>query len=78
MDPPGKNRRIELDGPAMVHWSADLWKSSFDIKTRNINLALHAADLETDRLSVGTRFLFNFYYPETDQWENTDFNVIVE
>ncbi len=76
--PPGKNLRIELDGPATVHWSADAWKSSFDIKTRNTNLGLHVADLETNRLSIGTKVLFTFRYPETDQWEKTDFNVIVE
>ncbi len=74
----GKILRLELLAPAVVHWSADGWKTAHDIKTLDTGLGLHIADLPTDRLPAETGILFTFYWTEANRWEETDYRVIFQ
>jgi len=73
--PPGKILRIELMAPAVLHWTADDWKTCQDIKTLDGGLGIHLADLPTQSLPEGKQIKFTFYWPESSHWEGNDFMV---
>ncbi len=73
----GKDLRIELPAPALVHWSANGWRGVEDTPTRSTGLGMHIADLPTERLVPGTKVDFTFYWQETEQWENRNFGVAI-
>ena len=73
--PGGKILRIETTSPAIIHWSADNWTTTADIKTHDVGLGMHLADLPTQDLPEEKRVAFTFYWPQADHWEGTDFNV---
>jgi glucoamylase len=73
--PPGKILRIELMAPAVLHWTADNWKTCQDIKTLDGGLGIHLADLPTQSLPEGKQIKFTFYWPESSHWEGNDFMV---
>ncbi|HEX8984472.1 MAG TPA: hypothetical protein VF767_03540 [Bryobacteraceae bacterium] len=76
--PPGSTLRIELDSPALVHWTANQWDTVEDTHTTGIAAGVHAADLATEELSAGTRIHFTLYWPEVNRWEGEDFELVVE
>lgn len=63
--------------PAVVHWSADNWKTVADVKTADSGLGLHYADLPTNKLPVGGKAAFTFFWPDADKWEGTNWEVAV-
>jgi len=73
--PPGKLLRIETLAPAIIHWSADDWKTCQDIKTLDDGLGIHLADLATQPLPEGAQITFTFYWPDAGHWEGNDFVV---
>jgi glucoamylase len=73
--PPGKILRIETLAPAVVHWSADDWKTCQNIKTLDGGLGIHLADLPTQSLPEGKQIKFTFYWPDAGHWEGNDFMV---
>ena len=73
--PPGKILRIELMAPAVIHWTADDWKTCHDLKTHDAGLKIHLADLSTEALPEGKQIKFTFYWPNADRWEGKDFIV---
>ena len=73
--PTGKLLRIELLAPALIHWSADGWRTLQDIRTLDSGLGIHFADLPTDGLSAGHTIAFTFLWLEAGRWEGTDFEV---
>jgi len=75
--PPGKLLRIETLAPAVVHWSADDWRTVQDATTHDAGLGIHFADLTTRALPEGQRVFFTFYWPHGDHWEGTNFTVAV-
>jgi glucoamylase len=75
--PAGKMLRIETMAPAVIHWSADDWKTSQDINTHDAGLGIHMTDLPTEALPEGKRIIFTFYWPDADHWEGKDFIVHV-
>lgn len=75
--PAGKILRIEVLEPAVVHWSADDWRTVFDSETRSTGLGLHLVDLRADELPAGARLRFTFRWPLADRWEGVDFVVAV-
>ena len=75
--PAGKTLRIETLASAIIHWSADEWKTVQDVKTRDIGLGIHFVDLLTQSLPEGKQIKFTFYWPEADRWEGSDFTVCV-
>ncbi|HVB98394.1 MAG TPA: glucan 1,4-alpha-glucosidase [Candidatus Dormibacteraeota bacterium] len=73
--PPGKILRIELMAPAVIHWTADDWKTCQDLKTHDAGLGIHMADLPTQSLPEGSQIKFTFYWPDAGHWEGKDFMV---
>jgi len=73
--PPGKILRIELMAPAVIHWTADDWKTCQDIKTIDDGLGIHLADLPTQSLPEGKQIKFTFYWPDAGHWEGKDLMV---
>lgn len=73
----GKILRIEVQAPAVVHWSADGWKTVQDTPTRNPGLDIQVADLPTQNLPAGANVEFTFYWPEANHWEGQNFEVQV-
>jgi glucoamylase len=76
--PSGKNLRIETLAPGVIHWSGDDWSTVQDIKTNEVGLGIHIADLSTNALPEGTQVKFTFHWPEADRWEGRDFVVRVD
>jgi glucoamylase len=75
--PPGKILRVETLAPALVHWSADDWKTFQDIKTQDAGLGIHMADLPAKAIPEGRQIQFTFYWPDADHWEGSNFTVHV-
>jgi glucoamylase len=75
--PAGKILRIETLAPAVIHWSADDWKTVQDVTARDVGLGIHVADLTTQGLIDGRQVKFTFYWPGADHWEGADFVVRV-
>ncbi len=73
----GKILRIETMEPAIIHWSGDDWKTTEDVKTHDVGLGMHIADLPTKSLPAGRQVKFTFYWPEVKRWEGTDFIIHV-
>jgi len=76
--PRGKQLRLALIAPATVHWSIDGWQTSHDTDTRDTGLGVHAADVPADKLAGGREILFTFYWHRSQNWEGTNFSVVVE
>ncbi len=76
--PTGNTLRIQVHSPAIVHWSADGWHTIEDNPTRDTGLGVHACDLSTQSLPIGTMVNFTFYWPASSRWEGADFVVLVE
>ncbi len=73
--PSGKKLRIEVQAPAVVHWSADGWQTIQDTPTHNPGVDIQIADLPTQELPAGARIDFTFYWPEARHWEGKNFVV---
>jgi glucoamylase len=73
----GSNLRVELLAPTLVRWSADNWKSAADVKTVDSGLGLHYADLPTNKLPVGGKVTFTFFWSDARKWEGTNWEVDV-
>ncbi|MGH9498321.1 MAG: glucan 1,4-alpha-glucosidase [Terriglobales bacterium] len=76
--PPGKQLRLVLPAPAMVHWSFDDWKTTHDLESVDTGLGACVADLPSDQLPVGRTIVFTLYWLQEQRWEGTDFSVAVE
>jgi glucoamylase len=75
--PAGSTLRVETLAAAVVHWSADDWRTVHDAVTRDTTLGVHVADLGTMHLASGDRVDFTFYWPAADRWERVDFVVVI-
>jgi glucoamylase len=73
--PTGKKLRIETLVPSVIHWTADDWNTVQDIKTYDVGLGIHMADLFTQALTEGRQITFTFYWPDARHWEGTNFTV---
>ena len=76
--PKGKTLRVEVDVPAVVHWSADGWKTVRDTETSDTGMGMHIADLSTKPLNAGGEIVFTFYWKDAKNWEGSDFSISVE
>lgn len=74
---PGKSLRIEVQAPAVIHWSADNWQTVRDTPTRNPGVDIQVADLDTRNLQNGAQIDFTFYWPDAGHWEGQNFSVQV-
>jgi glucoamylase len=73
----GKNLRIEVLEPALVHWSSDHWASIHDNQTEDSGIGMHFVDLPVAKLPPGATVVFTFFWPRQQRWEGTDFEVKV-
>jgi glucoamylase len=71
----GKMLRVETLQPAVIHWSADDWKTIHDATMQDSGLGIHFADLPTKSVPEGKHVTFTFYWPEAHRWEGADFTV---
>lgn len=75
---PGRILRIECLAAAVVHWSANGWRTVHDRPTQDSGFDVHFADLETAELATGGVVVFTFYWPTEDRWEGVDFRVAID
>ncbi len=75
--PAGHDLEIELQSPAIVHWTTNQWDTTRDTRTREAGASLYAAQLDTGELPPGARIQFTFYWPKAGRWEGEDFEVRV-
>jgi glucoamylase len=73
----GKNLRIEVFDPAMIHWSSDQWQTTHDLNTQDTGLGVYSVDLPTADLAPGSTVLFTFFWRQAHRWEGADFKVEV-
>ena len=73
--PRGLTLRVDTHAPAVIHWSADEWRSASDVEARDTDLGVCVADLATVGLGAGTRISFIFFRPAGGNWEGSDFAV---
>jgi glucoamylase len=73
----GATLRIELSAAAIVHWSADDWKTSEDTPTVDTSLGVHVADLPTAPLRGGTTLRFTFRWRDDERWQGEDFACLI-
>jgi glucoamylase len=76
--PSGKTLRFSFLAAALVHWSRDGWKSAEDATTRDPGLGLFVADLPTEHLPPGEQIVFTFFWLASQNWEGTDYTVVIE
>ncbi len=76
--PRGRKLRIEVNVPAVVHWSLDNWKTSGDTETRDTGIGLHIADIDSSKPNEGGKILFTFYWKDSKNWEGSNFSISVE
>jgi glucoamylase len=76
--PAGRALRIELLSPAVVHWSADGWRTVHDTPARDTTLGVYVADLPTESLRADDAVAMTFYWPEANRWEGADFIIYVD
>ena len=76
--PRGKQLRISLLSPALVHWSFDGWQTAQDSRTRDTGLGMHVVDLPADQLGSGKDIVFTIHWEQEKRWEGADFLVHVE
>jgi len=70
--------RIQTPARAMVHWSADEWRTVADAPSRETQLGVHATDLDTRALAPGARVRFTLYWPDENRWQGEDYEVLVD
>ena len=66
--------RLQVDAPAIVHWSAGGWMTVYDTPTDPTGFGVHVLDFPRDACT-GSDLVFTFYWPEADHWEGRDFVV---
>jgi glucoamylase len=76
--PHHRTLRVETLSPAVVHWSADGWRSVHDTATRDTTLGVHVCDVPTGSLGPDDVLDFTFYWPESKRWEGVNFQVCGE
>lgn len=74
----GRMLRVELLSTALIHWSADGWKSAADAPTKDSGFGTHFADLDTAHLKSGSTVVFTLYWPTAERWEGVDYELTVE
>lgn len=71
----GKVLRIELEKPAMIHWSRDGWTTTTDTRTVPSALGSHFADLPVANMKHDATVVFTLFWQDAGAWENTDFTI---
>jgi glucoamylase len=75
--PGGKALRIETLAPALIRWTIDEWQSSHDAQTNNTGLGVHSVDIAGSDLNSAREIEFTFYWLETQNWEDKNFDISI-
>ena len=73
----GRQLRLEMLVPVLVHWSIDDWLTTRDSSSRSTGLGMHIVDLPIHTASIGARVVFTFFWPEANRWEQQDYSVVI-
>ncbi|MBE7210141.1 MAG: glucan 1,4-alpha-glucosidase [Gluconacetobacter diazotrophicus] len=73
----GRVLRVEVPFDAVVHWTADGWKTTSDTVARRVAPGLCMAELPTNALAPGTAVVFTWRDAETQNWIGYDYAVSV-
>ncbi len=76
--PCGKELRILMNEPAVVHWTFDNWQTSQDNHSDDSGCDLQYVDLPAETLASGRQIVFTFYWKNHELWEDRDYQVAVE
>lgn len=77
--PTSRRLRLDLTGPAIVHFSMDRWATTFDLPTHDTGLGLHIIDLPTAAMKPGDELIFTFRWTtDGNRWEGRDFHLTVD
>jgi glucoamylase len=76
--PRGKQLRISLLSPALVHWSFDGWQTAQDSRTQDTGLGMYVVDLPSEQLAAGKDVVFTLYWQQEQRWEGVNFSVRVD
>ena len=71
---PGTTLRLLCRAPFRLRWSADDWQTSQDLESTSVLAGVASADLPTSA-AQRTPLCFTFFWPETGQWEDRDYQV---
>ncbi|HKJ81513.1 MAG TPA: glycoside hydrolase family 15 protein, partial [Ignavibacteriaceae bacterium] len=74
----GKIFRIETLAKAKIRWSSDEWKTYTETQTNDTGLGIHIADIPANKLKIGSKIQFTFYWPESKNWENENFVIEIK
>jgi glucoamylase len=74
--PAGRALRVELPGPATVHWTEDAWTTTRETPTTDTGLGLHIAELSTADLPGGGRLVFTWRWRD-GTWTGEDHHLEV-
>ena len=75
--PAGKDLRVEALQPFSLAWSSDEWKTRNNIQSVDTGLGVYCADVAASRLAVGSSLVFTFYWQDSQNWEGTNYEVII-
>lgn len=73
----GRVLRLDLPGPALVHWTTDNWQTRGDVRTRDTGLGIHTVDLPTDGLVPGHTITFTWMDLASGAWLGRDHAVSI-
>ena len=73
----GRQLRVEMLVPVLVHWSVDGWQTTHDTSSRDTGFGVHVSDIPTETLPIGARVVFTFFWPQVNRWEQHDYSVVV-
>lgn len=72
--PKNKKPRIEVMAEAIIHWSADNWKTTNKTETYDTKLGIHVADIDLKK-SGSEEIQFTFFLKEANRWENKKYKI---
>ena len=75
--PVGRVLRVQTPVRALVHWSADDWRTVTDTPSRDAGLGVWATDLHSTALAPGSIVRFTLYWPDEDRWQGEDYEARV-
>ncbi|MEW6321325.1 MAG: glycoside hydrolase family 15 protein [Acidobacteriota bacterium] len=68
--------RIQVDAPAVVHWSPDWWMTVHDSTTAPTTLGVHYFDFPANAYSREA-IVFTLFWPDDGRWEGRDYTVAI-
>lgn len=73
---PGQTLRIQMPERFRLRWSADGWQNAEEIEAAETSVGIAFVDLGTDAGEEKV-IAFTFYYPDTERWEERNYQVQV-